>query len=142
MCLMTNRRPTNRPVRSGGSSSLLEREAEVSALFFSLSPGKFPKSTRTPRLCFTPFCFNALCQLKKLLNLRALIFCLTPFRWFLMSVNLFNGNVIFYLRLFKVTPTFSGTQVGRRTRPGCTSNRTTTVCNHFISNSLFTNNCM
>ena len=28
--------------------------------FCSLPPGKFPKSTRTPRLCFTPFCFNAL----------------------------------------------------------------------------------
>ena len=142
MCLTTNRRPTNRPLRSGGSSSLVEREAEISALFFSLSPGKFSKSTRTPRLCFTPFCFNALCQLTKLLNLRALIFCLTPYRWFLMYLNRFNGNTIFYLRLFKVTPTFSGTQVGRRTRNGCTSNRNTTGCIHFISNSLFINHCM
>jgi len=142
MCLMTYRRPTNRPLRSGGSSSLLEREAEISVLFFSLSPGKFPKSTRTPRLCFTPFCFNALCQLTKLLNLRALSFCLTPFRWFLVYLNLFNGKMIFDLRLFKVTPTFLGTQVRGRTRTGRTSNRTTTGCIHFISNSLFINHCM
>jgi len=86
----------------------LEREAEVSALFFSLSPGKFPKTTRTPRLCFTPFCFNALCQLTKLLNLGALIFCLTPFRWFLMHLNLFNGNMIFIYALLKLRPLFQG----------------------------------
>jgi len=39
-----------------------------------LTPGK---NAGTP-ICFTPFCFNALCQLTPHLNFHCLFFCSTP----------------------------------------------------------------
>jgi hypothetical protein len=67
-------------------------------------------------------CFNDRCQNTLLFNLRALIFRLTPFGW-LLSITLnptysviSYGNIIFDLRHFLFTPTFSGTQLGRNRR--------------------------
>jgi hypothetical protein len=62
--------------------------------------------------CFTYFCFNAPCLYTPLLNLRLLIFDLTPFVW-LRSIKLSPnyliipyGNIVFYLALFDVCPLF------------------------------------
>jgi len=60
--------------------------------------------TRLP--CFTlvyfkPSCLKPPCQSTPLLNLRPLIFRLKLFGWFISThLNLFNGNIIFYLRPF------------------------------------------
>jgi hypothetical protein len=44
------------------------------------------RNTSFTSLCYTPFYFNALCQFTPLLNLRSLIFGLTPFGWLLFIV--------------------------------------------------------
>jgi hypothetical protein len=69
--------------------------------------------TRSP--CFKPFCFNAPCQYVPLLNLRALVFGLTPFGC-LCSIALnptysiiYYGKIIFDLYLFICTQFFSNT---------------------------------
>jgi hypothetical protein len=60
--------------------------------------------------CFTPVCLNVTCQYTPVLNLRPLIFGLTPFGW-LRSITLTPtyvmisyGSVIFDLRIFDVRP--------------------------------------
>jgi hypothetical protein len=95
-CVSPNtERTRNRPLRSGGPSSFLGPDAEVSALFLSLPPGKFRQSTPSPcftSVRFTPFCFNSPCQFTPLLNLRALIPDLTPFGCSIfIYLSLFNG---------------------------------------------------
>jgi hypothetical protein len=71
--------------------------------------------------CFTPIHFihfycNNFYQFRTLLNLRSIICSLTPFGW-LRSFTLSPYFWWEYCVLF--TPTFSGGQLGRKTRAGC-----------------------
>jgi len=61
-------------------SNTLENEFHLSYTFSSFNA-----------FCFTPFFFNAPCQFTSLLNLRSIIFILTPSGW-LRSVN---ANLLF-----------------------------------------------
>jgi hypothetical protein len=72
------------------------------------------------RVCFMPFCFNALCQFIPLLHLHFLISCLTLVGW-LRSITLTPYFWREYHFLF--TYNFSGTKLGRKTRAGCTDGR-------------------
>jgi hypothetical protein len=78
------------------------------------------RNTSFTSLCYTPFCFNALCQFKPLLNLRSLIFGLTPFGWllFIVLTSYFWWKHNFSFTIF-YTLSFRGTQLGRKTRIGC-----------------------
>ena len=87
------------------------------------------KNVIPPMPCFTPYClipscFDALYKFTPLINLRPLIFGLTLFGSLLsiyLSLFLLWG-CHFDLRLFLSTPSLSGTQLGRKTRP-CTTVR-------------------
>ena len=70
-----------------------------------------PWFTPVPSLLF----LNVYSQFTLPLNLRSLIFGLTNFGQPLIS----DGNTILICVLFLLTPTFSGEQVGRKTRAGC-----------------------
>ena len=64
--------------------------------------------------CFTPFCLNASCKFTPLLNLRFLIFGLTPVGS-LHSItpnSFFIWKYNFWFTPFLLTPTFSGRQLG------------------------------
>jgi hypothetical protein len=65
---------------------------------------------------FTPFCFKAPCQYKPLINLCPLFFGLNSLLW-LRSIRLFLYFLWKYRVLFR--PTFSGTQLGRKTMAWC-----------------------
>jgi hypothetical protein len=70
-------------------------------------------------------CFTSapeLCLPVMLLNMCSLIFCLTPFGW-PRSITLtpyISWEYHFSFKPFLCTPTFSGTQLGRKTRTVCT----------------------
>jgi len=92
-------------------TTLLIMQFSATCCYYRLSP------------CFTPFCFNALCQYI-LLNLRPLIFVLTPFGW-LRSLTItptpthaiiHYETIIFDLQIFFIFAHFSETQLERKTR--------------------------
>jgi hypothetical protein len=56
-----------------------------------------PNPFFTP-VCFTPFCFNAAYQFTPLLNLRYIMFGLTPFSWFVcIYLSFFLWEYNFFL---------------------------------------------
>ena len=73
----------------------------------------------THPLCYALFALKPGASFTPRTDLPSLIFCLTPFGWlhfFNASPIVSDGNIHF---LF--TPTFSGTQLGRKTRAVCVS---------------------
>jgi hypothetical protein len=69
-----------------------------------------------PSPCFVFLCFNASCQFTPFLNLHCFIFGLTPFGW-LCSIIL--TPYFWWKYHFLFTLTFSGMQLGCKTRAGC-----------------------
>jgi hypothetical protein len=63
-------------------------------------------------LFYTPFCFVTPFQFTTILNLQPLVFGLTPFGWFIYIYFMFLMGI-----LFRITPTFWGTQLWCKTRP-------------------------
>jgi hypothetical protein len=85
-----------------------------------LNPSKLEIYLNTPRFCFMLFCFNAPCQFTPLLNLRCLLFGFMRFgRFICISLSLFLWEYYFLFRPFWFSPTFSGTQLGRKTGTWC-----------------------
>jgi hypothetical protein len=81
-----------------------------------------------------PFYGNATCQFT-LLNLCSFVFGLTPFGW-PQSITLtpyFLWEYHFWFTPFWFTPAFSGTQLGRKTRAGCTWSCSVTIVCHSAS---------
>ena len=80
-----------------------------------------PISLFTP-VCFTTFCFKDPCQFTPFLNLRSLIFSLTPCGW-LRSVALTYSlwwEYHFWFMSFRFTSAFSGMKVARKRKAGRT----------------------
>jgi len=67
------------------------------------------------------FCFNAPCQFTTLLNLHSFVLGLTPFGW-LLSVSLYwwECHLGCWSFLIYPLPHFSGTQLGHKSKAGCT----------------------
>jgi hypothetical protein len=73
-----------------------------------------------PSPCFMPFCYNISCQFTPL-NLRYFIFGLTPFGWLHSSMltPYFSWGYDFLCAPSSFMPSFSGMQLGHKTRAGC-----------------------
>ena len=75
-----------------------------------------PSSWFTPFFSFMSLRFIALYLFLAFINLRLIVMCLTPFGW-LLSIML--DPYLPWKYTFWFIPTFSGIQLGRKTRAGC-----------------------
>jgi hypothetical protein len=101
-----------------------ESKERLSASVFYVTEHTVYSFVTQPFLCarFKLFCFNASCQFTSHLNLRSLIFGLTPFGW-LRSSTLnpylwWNYNFFLFMP-YLFSPSFSGTQLSHTTRGAC-----------------------
>jgi hypothetical protein len=75
----------------------------------------------TPSPCFMPFCFNTPCQFTPLFNLFLFVFGLTLWLvYFHLLKPFFIWEYNFFFIPFWIMPTFSGTQLGYKTRSSST----------------------
>jgi len=68
---------------------------------------------------FDAFCFNAPYLFTPLLDLRLYVFGSGPWLCIRIYVKFFLWEYYILVATFLFTPTFSGTQLGRKTRPWC-----------------------